>query len=287
MKRAFIYLILVCCAGSGAAQNKKNIVKPIAETFMKSAYADVNGIKMYYETYGKGKPLVLIHGGGSTIQSTFGRIIPLLQNHYHIIAVELQNHGRSGFRAEAETFEQDAEDVIALLHTIGISKAVFLGFSNGGTTSLLIANKQPGMVERLILIAATYKREGMIPGFFDYMSQATISEMPKELKEAFLKVNNDTAKLQIMFEKDRDRMINFKDYPDELLTSIQSPALIINADKDVIVNEHALKMHQLIKNSRLVILPGIHGKCIGEIATPEADTGQIHVTVSLITEFLK
>src|SRR6185503_10888095 len=95
----------------------------------KSGYADVNGIKIYYEIYGQGDPLILLHGGGSTIQSSFGRIIPQLSKYYRVIAVELQNHGRSGFRSVPETFEQDADDVAALLPTLKINKASFLGFS--------------------------------------------------------------------------------------------------------------------------------------------------------------
>jgi pimeloyl-ACP methyl ester carboxylesterase len=62
----------------------------------KSGYSDVNGLKMYYEIYGEGKPLMLIHGGGSTIQTTFGRVIPMLAKHRKLIAVELQAHGRTG-----------------------------------------------------------------------------------------------------------------------------------------------------------------------------------------------
>src|SRR5687767_4904121 len=109
----------------------------------KNGYSVVNGIKMYYEIYGSGEPLVLIHGGGSTIQTTFGKIIPLLAKHFTIIAMDLQNHGRSGTRNVKQTFEQDAADVISLLKNLGISKASVLGFSNGGTTALEIGIRYP------------------------------------------------------------------------------------------------------------------------------------------------
>ena len=251
----------------------------------KTAYADVNGINMYYEVYGKGKPLVLIHGGGSTIQSSFGRIIPLLARHYMVVAVELQNHGRSGFRKVPQTFEQDADDVSALLSNIGISKASFFGFSNGGTTAMQIGIRHPEKVDKLVLAAAAYKRDGFIPGFFDGMQQATIANMPQELKTAFLKVNADTAKLQIMFDKDRERMINFKDISDDQIRSINAPILVINGDADVVTLEHSVEMVRLIKNTRLAIIPGGHGKYIGEITTGN-DDGDINFTVSLTREFL-
>src|SRR4051794_6819349 len=103
-------------------------------------YGPVNGIDMYYEIHGEGKPLVLIHGGGSTIQTTFGRVLPLLSDDYKVIAVELQNHGHSGHRYVPESFEQDADDVAALLQHLQISHASFFGFSNGGNTAIQIAH---------------------------------------------------------------------------------------------------------------------------------------------------
>src|SRR3982751_4239069 len=99
-------------------------------------YADVNGIKMYYEIHGEGKPLVLIHGGGSTIRSNWGNIMPLFAKQYKVIAVELQAHGHTGDRDAPETFAQDADDVAALLNQLNISKASILGFSNGGSTTM-------------------------------------------------------------------------------------------------------------------------------------------------------
>ena len=81
----------------------------------KNGYSNVNGLQMYYEVYGQGKPLVLIHGGGSTIQTSFGKIIPLLSKNRQIIAVELQAHGRTNDRDTFLSFEQDADDVATLL----------------------------------------------------------------------------------------------------------------------------------------------------------------------------
>src|SRR3974377_851282 len=129
MKYIIIYIvILLCLADCNNTHNSKEKAA-MSEINFKIGYSDVNGIKMYYEIYGKGTPLVLIHGGGSTIQSSFGRIIPLLDHQYHIIAMELQNHGRSGQRSVPETFEQDADDVVMLLGNLGITKTSFLGFS--------------------------------------------------------------------------------------------------------------------------------------------------------------
>lgn len=262
-------------------------VTPIADSLIfKSGYSEVNGLKMYYEIYGQGKALVLIHGGGSTILS-FRRIIPQLAKEYSVIAVELQNHGRSGFRNSPETFEQDADDVAALLKNIGIGKASFFGFSNGGMTVLQICIRHPEIVNKLVLGAAAYKRAGFIPGFFNGMKQAKLEVMPQELKTAFLKVNPDTAKLQIMFEKDRDRMNAFEGLSDEQIKSITAPTLIINGDTDVVLPEHAVEMYRLIPNSQLAILPGGHGKYLKDITTPENNNQDAEFVVYMIKEFLE
>ena len=251
-----------------------------------NGYSDVNGIKLYYEIYGHGEPLVLIHGGGSTIQSSFSRMIPLLAADYTLIAVELQNHGRSGFRDIPQTFEQDAEDVAALLKNIGIPKAIFFGFSNGGTTAMQIAIRHPAIVNKLILAASAYKRDGFIQGFFDGMQNATIENMPQELKTAFLEVTPDVSKLQIMFERDRDRMIAFKDWSDTEIESIIAPTLLINGDADVVTIEHTVNMHRLIPDCQLAIIPGGHGKYIGEITIPDAENKDVTFVAAMIREFI-
>ena len=91
----------------------------------KSGYSDVNGLRMYYEIYGKGKPLVLIHGGGSTMHSTFENIIPELAKHRKIIAMDLQAHGRTNDRNADLSFEQDADDVATLCKNLAITRQIF------------------------------------------------------------------------------------------------------------------------------------------------------------------
>ena len=168
-----------------------------------SGYMPVNGINMYYEIHGVGKPLVLIHGGGSSITTSFSTILPLLSQNYKVIAVELQAHGHTSDRDAPESFEQDADDVAALLKGLDISKASFFGFSNGGNTAMQIAIRHPQIVDKLILASTFYKRDGLIPGFFEGMKEATIDVMPQLLKDAFLQITPDQEKLLNMFNKDK------------------------------------------------------------------------------------
>jgi len=186
-----------------------------------SGYAPINGLKMYYEIHGEGMPLVLIHGGGSTIQTSFNKILPLLAEHYKVIAVELQAHGHTSDRESAESFEQDANDVAALLSYLKIDKTNILGFSNGGHTAMQIGISHPQIANKLIIISAFYKRDGALKGFFEGMQQASLENMPALLKTYYLQINNDQKGLQTMFNKDKERMLHFKDWEDEDLASIK------------------------------------------------------------------
>ena len=253
----------------------------------KSGYSEVNGLKMYYEIYGEGKPLVLIHGGGSTIQTTFGRVIPMLAKHRKLIAVELQAHGRTSDRDSEVSFEQDADDVAALLKNLNILKADIFGFSNGGTTALQIAIRHPELVDKLVAASALCKRNGVPSQFWGFMEQARLENMPEQLKEAYKKVASDTSGLQVMHDKDAKRMVNFKDIPDEKIKSIKAPTLIIIGDKDVITPEHAVEMHRLIDNSELAIIPGGHGEYIREVTTLKPDYKESDfIAVQIIESFL-
>ncbi|BBE17755.1 alpha/beta hydrolase fold [Aquipluma nitroreducens] len=253
----------------------------------KSGYSEVNGLKMYYELYGEGKPLVLIHGGGSTIQTTFGRVIPMLAKHRQLIAVELQAHGRTSDRVGEVSFEQDADDVAALLRNLNILKADIFGFSNGGTTALQIAIRHPELVDKLVAASALCKRNGVPSQFWDFMKQARLENMPEQLKEGYKKVALDTNGLQVMHDKDAKRMVDFKDIPDEKIKSIKASTLIIIGDKDVITPEHAIEMHRLIANSELAIIPGGHGEYIGEVTTLKPNYQEIDfIAIPMIESFL-
>ena len=250
-------------------------------------YAPVNGLNLYYEVYGSGRPLVLLHGGGSTIESTYGRILPQLAKTHQVIAIELQAHGHTKDIDRPLSFEQDADDVAALLKLLKIQKADIMGFSNGGTTSLQIAIRHPQLVNKLVLASALYKRSGMPPGFFDGFNNANIDMVPPPLKEAFFKVNPDPKGFQAMFERDVARMKAFKDISDSAIKSISAPALIINGDADVVRAEHALELSHTLQHAQLAILPAGHGDYIGEVCAPDKNTKMPELVIVMIEEFLR
>jgi pimeloyl-ACP methyl ester carboxylesterase len=280
-------LSLMACSSKKTSEKESGRTASTSDKpAMTSGYSDVNGLKMYYEIYGQGKPLVLIHGGGSTIQTTFEKVIPLFAKNRKVIAVELQAHGRTSDRNADLSFEQDADDVAALLKNLHIAKADFFGFSNGGTTTLQIAIRHPEIIDKMILGSALAKRNGVPEWFWDFMKHAQLENMPGQLKVAYKQVAADPNGLQIMHDRDVKRMVNFKDIPDEQIKAIKAPTLIITGDKDVITPEHAIELHRQIANSELAIIPGGHGEYIGEITTLKPDFKESELVVPMIEKFL-
>nr|WP_315035363.1 alpha/beta hydrolase [uncultured Chryseobacterium sp.] len=253
---------------------------------VESGYKKVNGIQMYYEIYGSGKPLVLVHGGGSSILFDFKEVIERLQYRFQLIGIDLQNHGKSEHRDTPETFEQDAHDVVALLAELSIDRASFWGFSNGGSTVMQIAYRYPEIVESLVVASAFYKKNGMMDGFFEGMQEATMESMPEPLKINFLNLNPDFSKLENMFDKDCKRMQTFEDWDDNILASIQCPTLFISGDKDVMKPEHTVAMWRLVKGSELMILPGGHGGYMMADFEGYVDKNMIDFTSEEVGKFL-
>lgn len=295
MKLELIFFSLSSILFFGCGQPKESSSNSLKDSLMQKetvspsfqqGYATVNGLKMYYEIHGNGQPLVLIHGGGSTINTTFGKILPMFAKTYKVIAVELQAHGRTADRKAPTSFKQDASDIVELLNQLHIDKASFLGFSNGGQTAMQLAMSYPEKVNKLILASMFYKRDATPAAFWEGMALARLVDMPQVYKDEFLKVNNDSAALLAMFNRDANRMRTFKDWKDEDLRAITAPTLIVIGDQDLPRPEHAVEMHLLISNSRLAILPGNHGSYMGEIMSSD-QTGKVpELFVAMVEEFL-
>jgi len=252
------------------------------------AYADVNGIRMYYETYGpeRGVPLVLLHGGGSTIDVTWGRILPVLARDRRVIAVEEQAHGRTSDRNAPVRFETSADDIAALLQHLKIEQADVFGFSNGASVGLQVAIRHPQAVRRLVFASSFTKKEGAQPQLWELIRTADISNMPQPLQDAFLKVNADPAKLKTMHDKDAERMRHFADVPDADLRAIRAPTLILLGDHDIVKPEHALGLTHVIPNARLMVLVGGHGDYLGEAIVTQRVTRAPELTAGFVEEFL-
>jgi pimeloyl-ACP methyl ester carboxylesterase len=139
-----------------AAQDPKKSAPNSGRQTIQTGYALVNGLKIYYEIHGTAKPrrppLVLLHGGGDTIGTSFGRVLPALARDRQIIAFEQQGYGHTADIVERPfSFEQSADDTAALMEYLPIGQADLFGFSNGGTIALQVAIRHPRVVRKLVV----------------------------------------------------------------------------------------------------------------------------------------
>ena len=230
-------------------------------------YASVNGLKMYYEIHGKGQPLVLLHGAYESINS-FGKILPSLAKTRQVIAVEIQGHGRTADIDRPFSYEYWADDVVALLDHLKIKKADILGFSKGGGIAMELATQHPDRVRKLIVASATYSSKGIHPEItagLELITPEVFAGTPIAEEYAKLAPNpKDFPKLVEKFiEMDRKN----PEWSPESIAAIKAPTLTIIGDSDIIRNEYAVEMFNLLgggvagdlvglPQDQLAILPG-------------------------------
>ncbi len=243
-------------AGAGLDRSKEG-----TEMGLQKGYALVNGLRMYYEIHGASHaarpPLVLLHGGGDTIETSFGHLLPELERDRQVIAFEQQGYGHTAdIVGRPFSFEQSADDTAALLEYLQIPQGDLFGFSNGGTIALQVAIRHPRLVRKLVGASGFSSRDGGYPWFWDSMAHARLEDMPKELREAYLQVAPHPQDLQTFFDKSVQRMRFFKDIPREEIHGITAPTLVLVGDADVMRPEHAVEMFRLLPHAQLAVLPG-------------------------------
>ena len=224
-------------------------------------YAPVDGLRIYYEIHGIANsaypPLVLLHGGGDTIQTSFGHLLPELARSRQVIAFEQQGFGHSADIADRPfSFERSADDTAALLQYLHVEQADVFGFSNGSTIALQVAIRHPRRVRKLVIASGFFNHDGADPAFWAGFEHAQPGQMPKELSDAYLAAAPHPENFQLFFDKCVQRMRNFQDISVDTMRGIRSPALVIVGDADVMRPEQAVEEYRLIPHSRLAVLPG-------------------------------
>jgi pimeloyl-ACP methyl ester carboxylesterase len=279
---------MVFAIGCHPAREESSTMTTNAAGTTRNGHLPVNGIRMYYEIHGEGGgvSLVLLHGGGSTIDVTYGRVLPLFARHRTVIAVEEQGHGRTSDRDAPVRFDSSADDVATLLGQLQVERADVMGFSNGASVAMQVAIRHPALVRKLVFASSMTKRSGAAPQFWAAMAAATFDDMPQPLKDAFLKVNPDPQKLRTMHDKDVERMRHFAEISDDDVRTVKAPTLIILGDRDIPTLEHAVELTHLLPHPRLIVLPGGHGDYLGEQVAAKQPSQEPAWTVGLIENFL-
>lgn len=207
-------------------------------------FAEVNGIKMYYETYDEGEPLLMLHGNGQSI-SAFMNQVDDFSKKYKVIIVDCRERGKSTYDKTKElTFDIQVEDLKQFLDQQNIKKVKILGWSDGGILAILMALQHPDLVDKIACSGANIFPEGVTDEEFKD-SKETLARLIKENKNGKNDVYIDLYNLDLKYP-------NLK-YED--LKAIQCPSLIMAGDKDVIKTEHTVKIAESIPKGQLAIIP--------------------------------
>jgi pimeloyl-ACP methyl ester carboxylesterase len=226
---------------------------PPATSEKTDGYAAVNGLKMYYEIHGTGKPLVLLHGAFG-----FATVYPALTQNRQVIAVELQGHGHTADIDRPLTCEQMADDTPALLKHLKIEKADFFGYSMGGIVALAVAIRHPDLVNRLAINGSYFGKtqDAWEPAAFKQFTNLPANFAPKMLKDPYDKVAPDPKQWPVLVAKVKKLVTEFKGFSRDDMKSIKAPVLITLGDHDGVRVEHVVEMFRLIPNSQLAVFPG-------------------------------
>lgn len=207
-------------------------------------FAHVNGINIYYEVYGTGEPLLLLHGNSSSI-SLFEKQIPELSKHYKVIAVDSRGQGKSSEDGRTYTYDLFADDMNALLDHLHLDSVNIVGWSDGGNTGLIMAMKYPGKVKKLVTMGANV--------FIDHSVVANwvFKALNKEKKE----MKGDTTYGSVNRLRMIDLLLTEPKHSFEELKGISCPVLVVAGEKDVIKEEHTRAIAAAIPKSSLMIVP--------------------------------
>ena len=217
-------------------------------------YAPVNGLRMYYEIHGHGQPLVLLHGGMTTIED-FGLVAPAFAQSRQVIAFDRQGHGHTADIDRPFSLEQWADDTAALLRYLNIEKADIMGYSTGGSVAIAFALRHPRMLRKLILVSAIYNREGYYPGIMEGLLNATADDMPDILREMYTRVSPHPEKWPELVEKSVESAARFEGRQKKEIRTIAAPSLVMVGDSDIVRTEHAVDLYRLIPDAKLAVLP--------------------------------
>ena len=236
-------------------------------------YADVNGINLYYETHGTGRPLVLLHGGLGSGEM-FGPVLPELAAHHQVIAVDLQGHGRTALGDRPISLPDMGNDMAAVLTKIGVAQLDVLGYSLGGGVGFQLAVQHPQMVRRLAMVSAGYAQSGFYPEMLPLQAQvgAGMAEHMKEtpMYKSYMKVAPRPEDFPRLLDRMGELMRTPYDWREDA-KKLRMPVMLVFGDSDMFRPEHMVKFYQLLggglkdagwtrenlSKNRLAILPDV------------------------------
>jgi Predicted hydrolases or acyltransferases (alpha/beta hydrolase superfamily) len=211
-------------------------------------YADVNGINLYYETHGTGRPLILLHGGLGSGEM-FGPILRALAEHHQVIAVDLQGHGRTADIDRPIDVRLMADDIGALIDHLGLDKPDLVGYSLGGGVAFFTASKYPDQIGRLAMVSTNIRPDAIYPEMRAQQGQvsAAAAEFMKDtpMYQLYQRVAPRPEDFGRLLDKIGESMAEDFDFSDEV-RALKVPTLIVAADADMAPPSHYVEVFKLL-----------------------------------------
>ncbi len=222
-------------------------------------YVPVNGIRLYYEVYGKGHPLLLLHGNGGSILSMRYQI-PALAKHFEVIAVDSRAQGMSTDTNSPLTFTLMASDMAGLLDSLHIDGAYVVGWSDGGIIGLKLALDYPRKVAKLVADGANFVADStaLPESMLDEMAATSFSKLSKAAQANIRKHSFFPQRAGMIFDQLNELDLKHPNFTLEQLHSIQAPTLVMAGDHDLIKLQHTIKLFRNLPHAQLCIVPGAH-----------------------------
>jgi len=220
-------------------------------------YISVNKTRIYYEEYGEGAPLLLLHGGFGSIND-FQKVIPGLSRHFRVIAPDSPGHGRSE-QADSLSYQLLASYFSGMIDALALDSVCVLGWSDGGNAGLLLAADRADKVRKVVVSGANSTTDGLITGVLDQMKKLTpdyTATAMKEWLDNYKKLTPQKDNWRKFVNDSKKMWFTRIAVPESKLRQIKCPALVIIGDHDIIRLEHGMEMHRLIKGSEFAVLPG-------------------------------
>jgi pimeloyl-ACP methyl ester carboxylesterase len=223
-------------------------------------YIDVNDIKIYYETYGEGEPLLLLHGNGGSIEN-FLKQIPEFSKYFKVIAVDSRAQGRSTDSEKEISYALMASDMAALIDKLNLGSVDVLGWSDGGITGLELAYAYPGKVRKLVAVGANYSNKNFdAPN--DHIRMDSNDTLVIRSRKLALKYKNTLERLSPTPEKIPEirkklntLMEKYPNFTEKQLGTIKTPTLVVVGDHDIISLDHTISMFASLPHAQLFVVP--------------------------------
>ncbi len=249
MNKLLYYLACMLYMQSASAQPTLPVTSPAKVLFGNNTkagkYADIRGFKMYYEIYGHGKPLLLIHGNGGSIEN-FKNQIPYFARNYKVIVADSRAQGKSADPADSLSYEMMADDLNELLNKLNVDSCNVVGWSDGGIDGILLAIRHPEKVRKLAITGANLWPD-------------TTAIEPEFVKMIVAAKDSLSQVQQTSVVKAQEKLLNLMIYNPHISTAdlknVKCPTLVIGGDHDVILPKHTMVIAEAIPKSYLWILP--------------------------------